>query len=76
MIFVLSNRGDSMKDEKQKFDVLAVPCNRAFVVAPDKVEEFMSVKPDPEKRKEMEEMISKLNIKSDVPVKKLGSWKK
>lgn len=39
-----------MKDEKQKFDVLAVPCNRAFVVASDKVEEFMSVKLDPEKR--------------------------
>ena len=59
-----------------KFTVLAVPDNRAFVVAPDKVEEFMNTKPNLEKRKEMEEMVSKLNIKSNIPVKKLGSWKK
>lgn len=65
-----------MDDKKQNFEVMAVPYNRAFVVAPDKVEEFMSIKPDPEKRKEMEEMVSKLNIRMDVPVKKLGSWKK
>ena len=65
-----------MKKEENNFDVLAVPCNRAFVVASDKVEEFMSVKPDPEKRKEMEGMVSKLNIRSEVPVKKLGLWKK
>ena len=65
-----------MKKEESNFDVLAVPYNRAFVVASDKVEEFMSVKPDPEKRKEIEDMVSKLNIRSEVSVKKLGSWKK
>ena len=30
---------DDSSDEK-KFDVLAVPCDRAFVVAPEKVEKF------------------------------------
>ena len=35
-----------MENEKQNFEVLAVPGNRAFVVAHDKVEEFMNVKPD------------------------------
>ncbi len=59
-----------------KFTVLAVPGNRAFVVSSDKVEEFMNTKPDLEKRKEMEEVVSKLNIKSDISVKQLGSWKK
>ena len=59
-----------------KFTVLAVPGNRAFVVALDKVEEFKNTKPDLEKRKEMEEVVSKLNIRNEVPVKKLGLWKK
>lgn len=65
-----------MRNDKQRFTFLAVPGNRAFVVAPDKGEEFKNTKPDLEKRKEMEEMASKLNIRSDVPVKKLGSWKR
>ena len=65
-----------MKKEESNFDVLAVPCNRAFIVASDKVEEFMNTKPDMEKRREMEDMVSKLNIRSEVPVKRLGSWKK
>ncbi len=72
----MSNRGDNMDKEKQNFEVLAVPYGRAFVVAPDKVEEFKNAKPNPEIRKEMEEMVSKLNIRMDVSVKKLGSWKK
>jgi hypothetical protein len=60
----------------EKFTVLTVPSNRAFVVSSDKVEEFMNTKPDLEKRKEKEELVSKLNIRNDIPVKKLGSWKK
>ena len=51
-----------MSEQKQKFDVLAVPCNKPFVVAPDKVEEFKNHKPDPRIRQEIEEMASKLNI--------------
>ena len=65
-----------MENEKQNFEVLAVPGNRAFVVAHDKVEEFMNVKPDMEKRKEIEEMSARLNVRNDVCVKKLGIWKK
>ena len=59
-----------------KFTVLAVSGNRAFVVAPDKVEEFMNTKPNLEKRKEMEEMAARLNVRNDVRVKKIGTWKK
>lgn len=59
-----------------KFTVLAVPGKRTFVVAPGKVEEFKNTKPDLEKRKEMEDMVSKLNIRNKVPVKSLGTWKK
>lgn len=51
-----------MSEQKQKFDVLAVPGNKPFVVAPDKVEEFENHKPDPRIRQEIEEMASKLNI--------------
>lgn len=49
--------------EKQNFEVLAVPCDRAFVVSREKTEEFLSVKPDPEIRKQQEEMakIFKIN---------------
>jgi len=42
--------------DKQNFEVLAVPYDRAFVVSPDKTEEFLSAKPDPEIRKQQEEM--------------------
>ena len=51
-----------MSEQKQKFTVLAVPGNKPFVVAPDKVEEFKNHKPDPRIRQEIEEMASKLNI--------------
>lgn len=65
-----------MNDEEQKYDILAVPSNRAFVVASDKVEEFKNSKPDLEKRRLMEECVSKLNIKDKTRVKKIGSLKK
>lgn len=59
-------------NKKQKFDVLAVPCNRAFVVSSEKTEEFLSVKPDPEIRQQQEEMakIFKANIIDEGPVLK------
>jgi len=37
-------------NKKQKFDVLAVPCNRAFVVAKEKTEAFKNSKPNLETR--------------------------
>lgn len=43
--------------------VFAIPYNRPFVVANDKVEEFLKVKPNLELIKKREELIKKLNIK-------------
>lgn len=60
---------------KQEFSVLAVPCERAFVVAPEKLEAFLNVKPDPEIRRQQEAMAEKLknNLVQDEPkVKKIG----
>ena len=54
------------KKEKQKFDVLAVPCDRTFVVSPDKTEAFLNVKPNPEIRRQQEEMVKRLNIKLNI----------
>ena len=59
--------------EKQKFDVIAVPCDRTFVVSPDKTESFLNVKPNPEIRRQQEEMVKRLNINNlveEVPVLK------
>ncbi len=55
-----------MPNEKQNFKVLAVPGNKPFVIAPDKAEEFKNQKPDPEIRKQIEEMASKLNITDET----------
>ena len=63
---------DDSSDEK-KFDVLAVPCDRAFVVAPEKVEEFKNLKPNPEVRQQMEGMAEKFrvnNLTEEGPVLK------
>ena len=48
--------------DSQKFDVLAVPCSRAFVVKPEKWEEFKDLKPDFEIRKQMEEIVKKFKV--------------
>ena len=45
----------SLFDNDQQFDVLAVPCNRPFIVRSDKVEEFLNTKPDPNIRVQIEE---------------------
>ena len=54
------------KKEKQKFDVLAVPCDRTFAVSPDKTEAFLNVKPNSEIRRQQEEMVKRLNINNLV----------
>lgn len=51
-----------MLEEKQEFDVLAIPINRPIIIRANKVEEFKNRKPDPELRRQMEESIKKLNI--------------
>jgi len=58
---------------KQTFDVMAVPCDRAFVVSSDKTEAFLSVKPNPEIRqqqKEMAETFRRNNLVEEGPVLK------
>ena len=50
------------KLKEPKFNVLAVPCNVAFPVAHDKVDDFLNVKPDPEIRKQQKEMAEKFKI--------------
>ena len=54
-----------MKQERE--EVYAVPCSRAFVVAPEKAEEFKNQKPNPETRKQIE-----VNIKEIVALKEEG----
>lgn len=59
--------------QKQKFDVLAVPCDRAFVISPEKTEAFLSVKPNPEIRKQQKEMAETFrrnNLVEEDPVLK------
>lgn len=48
-------------NETPKFDVLAVPCNRTFVVSSRKAEEFKNVKLDSVVRKQIEEVTEKFN---------------
>lgn len=55
----------SLSEERQ-FDVLAVPCDRAFVVSADKTEAFFSVKPNPEIRQQQKEMAERLKINNLV----------
>ena len=62
-------------NKEQKFDVLAVPCNRAFVVAKEKSEAFKNSKSNFEEIQEIEEMAKKIkprinseNIISDANI--------
>ena len=52
--------------KKQKFDVLAVPCDKPFIVSSDKTEAFLNIKPNSEIRRQQEEMIKRLNIKLNI----------
>ena len=62
----------------QNFDVLAVPCDRAFVVTADKREEFLSQKPNFQIRQKNEENVRVFienNLEDKAPVKKIGQKK-
>lgn len=48
--------------EKQNFEELAVPCDRAFIVAPEKVVEFKNAKSNPEVREQIEEMAERFRV--------------
>lgn len=66
------------KDKKQKFDVLAVPYRREFIVAPEKAEEFKNQKPNIVKQEEMRIMVEKFeknNLVGEGPIKKIGQKK-
>lgn len=54
------------KEDKQNFEVLAVPCDRAFVVSPEKTEEFLNSKPNLEIRKQQEEMAKLFKVNNLV----------
>lgn len=56
---------DSLTEER-KFDVLAVPCDRTFAVAPEKVEEFKNLKSNPEVKQKIEKMIEKFRVNNLV----------
>ena len=71
---IYSGKYDSLGDEiyvfvkaiqnnvEKKFDVLAVPCDRTFVVAPEQVEEFKNLKPNAEVRQQTEEMAEEFRV--------------
>ena len=62
---------NQFNEDKHTFDVMAVPCNRAFVVSPDKTEAFLSIKPNPEIRqqqKEMSETFRRNNLVEEGPI--------
>lgn len=53
-------------DKQQNFEILAVPCDRAFVVSPEKTEEFKNQKANLEVEQKIEEIIDKLRINNLV----------
>jgi len=57
-----------MKNEEiyDEPSVFAVPYNRPFVVASDKVEEFLAVKPNLESLRKIKEASKKLNIRMEI----------
>lgn len=61
---------DDLFDEPTVF---AVPCDKPFVVASDKVKEFLEVKPNQELIKKREELLKKLNIKVEIEPLKIES---
>lgn len=63
---IYPNNVSSSNKERKQFDVLAVPCDRAFVVSPEKVEEFKNSRPNRGVRQQNEEMVNKLRINNLV----------
>lgn len=69
------------KEEKIRFDVMAIPNPRSYVIVPDKWQEFLNYKPNPDTVKRNEEMVQKFkkNILSQTeePKKKIRKpWAK
>lgn len=54
------------KKGKKHITMLAVPCSRAFVVAPEKVQEFKNHKPNPDVIKKNQEMAKKFKVNNLV----------
>ena len=64
---------ETLKKDKQKSNVIAVPCSRAFVVRTDKAEEFKNISNIPEENRfvrEMAETFRKNNLVKEGPVLK------
>lgn len=64
---------NNSNEEKQVFDVLAVPCDRSFVLDPKKSEEFKNLKPNYELREKNRKFLErcnniKINLKSQEKV--------
>lgn len=53
-------------NDKQQFEVYAVPYRRPFVVSRDKVEDFKNQKPNPETRKQIEELAERFKVNNLV----------
>ena len=75
----LNENKQSEKNKKHKMTVLAVPCNRAFIVAPDKVDAFKNSTNSKEDNEEISRMAEEfrrnliISEPGDTPkVKKLG----
>lgn len=68
------------KKRKEHIAMLTVPCSRALVVAPEKAQEFKNHKPNPEIRRQMNEMVKEFrinNLVSEGPVlKKIRKYNK
>jgi len=56
------------QSQKEQLTVLAVPCSRAFVVAPEKCEDFKNQKPNPEIRRQMEEIVEKFKVNNLISI--------
>jgi len=50
------------KEEKSMFNLLAKPINQAFVVAPDKIQEFLNEKPDPKVKERILKNAEKMKL--------------
>lgn len=57
---------NSSSEEKQKFDVLAIPCRRHFVVAAEKTEEFKKQTTSHEDRAFVRELAEKFRVNNLV----------
>lgn len=57
-------------EKREQLTVFAVPCSRSFVIKPEKWEEFINQKPNPEIRRQMEEIAKKFKVNNLVSTEK------